>query len=664
MDDFLTANQETMKRAIKEINQYDQDLKGLSNWWEKIALIGKINSFEVASTILQDMDDTLSQFNTLQERLIKNLIDEHTRKIIVQNSSRCQMAIDVLIRNLFERTADIGFLSTDHDVINFLKSNDINESNKEYLEDRLRSYINIYSVYQDALLLTPDGKLVFQLSQLSRIENIQDPIINQAIENPNDYVEFFGETQLMGNSNKHLLYANAVVEDDIVVGVIVLCFRFNNELEGIIERLLLDGEANHFSLLNGAGEMLFAPQYARLESLPTLTLDSTPQIISFANKNMIKICEKGQPYQDYKGPKDWHMCSLLPLSAIENKTTQKTSDNTNLLSEVSGLIPTELFDVQHQSKTINDDLQLIVLNGIIAAARKNAVEFMPVLEAIKTIGFDINNTFDNSIESLFSAIISGQLDGIRLQANLAVDIMDRNLFERANDCRWWGLSSLLRNALSKKEVDYDCIRQTLLKIHTLYTVYHTLYIYDKNGRYIAFSDDQYNGKVGSPVEENSGISILFQLENKYQYTVSKFEPFKCYQGESTYIYNAALRDMKNDENIIGGIGIVFDSTAEFNAILTDILPQKNGVTVTGAKALFTTDTGLILASTSSEHIIGKQFLPNIDMLELEEKGTVATIVKLDGCIYLLAAAKSTGYREYKRDDGYKNPVISWVLTPC
>lgn len=664
MDDFLTTNQEIMKRAIKEVDQYDQDLKGLSNWWEKIALIGKINSFEVASTILQDMDDTLGQFNILQERLIESLINEHTRKIIVQNSSRCQMAIDVLIRNLFERTADIGFLSTDYDVINFLNNDDINESDKEYLEERLRSYINIYSVYQDALLLTPDGKLVFQLSQLSRTENIQDPIINQAIENPNDYVEFFGETQLMGDSNKHLLYANAVVEDDIVVGVIVLCFRFNNELEGIIERLLLDGEANHFSLLNGAGGMLFAPQYARLENLPTLTLDSAPQIISFANKNMIKICEKGQPYQGYEGPKDWHMGSLFPLSEIENKTTQTTSDNTNQLSGVSGLIPTELFDIQKQSKTINDDLQLIVLNGIIAAARKNAVEFMPVLEAIKRIGFDISSTFDKSIESLFSAIISGQLDAIRLQANLAVDIMDRNLFERANDCRWWGLSSLLRNALSKKEVDYDCIRQTLLKIHTLYTVYHTLYIYDKNGRYIAFSDDQYNDKVGSPVEESSGISTLFQLENKYQYTVSKFEPFKCYQGESTYIYNAALRDMKNDENIIGGIGIVFDSTAEFNAILTDILPQKNGETITGAKALFTTDTGLILASTSSEHIIGKQFLPNVDMVELKEKGTVATIVKLDGCTYLLAAAKSTGYREYKRDDGYKNPVISWVLTPC
>lgn len=667
MDDFLAANQETMKRAIKEIDRYDNNLKGLSTWWEKIALIGKINSFEVASTILQDMDDTLGQFNLLQERLIESLVNEHTRKIVLQNSSRSQMAIDVLIRNLFERTADIGFLSTDHDVINFLKNTQVNESDRTYLEERLRAYVNIYSVYQDALLLTPDGELVFQLSQLSRTENIQDPIISQAIENPNDYVEFFGETQLMGNSNPHLLYANAVVEEDVVVGVIVLCFRFNNELEGIIDRLLLDGEANHFSLLNSAGKMLFAPQYAAVENLPTLTFNTAPQIISFTNKSMIKVCTKGQPYQDYEGPKDWHMSSLLPLNTIESSTIKTQGDTANLFSEsseISGLIPDELFDIRDQSKTINEDLQLIVLNGIIAAARKDAVEFMPVLEAIKTIGQDISNTFDDSIESLFSAIISGQLNAIRLQANLAVDIMDRNLFERANDCRWWGLSSLLRTALSQEEVDYDCIRQTLLKIHTLYTVYHTLYIYDKNGLYVAFSDDQYNDKVGSPVEEHSGINTLFQLENEYQYTVSNFEPFKCYQGESTYIYNAALRDMNNHENIIGGIGIVFDSTVEFNAILTDILPQKNGITIAGAKALFTTNTGLILASTCSGYLIGQQFLPDINMLELEEKGTVATVIKLGDCSYLLAAAKSTGYREYKRDDGYQNPVISWVLTPC
>jgi hypothetical protein len=65
------------------------------------------------------MDNTLGQLNDLQERLIESLISEHVRKILLQNISRSQMAIDVLIRNLFERTADIGFISTDYDVVQF-----------------------------------------------------------------------------------------------------------------------------------------------------------------------------------------------------------------------------------------------------------------------------------------------------------------------------------------------------------------------------------------------------------------------------------------------------------------------------------------------------------------------------------------------------------------
>lgn len=651
-----------MKRVIKEVDVYDKGLQSLSIWWEKISLIGKINSYEVASTILQDMEHTLGQFNTLQVRLIESLVNEHTRKIIVQNSSRSQMAIDVLIRNLFERTADIGFLSTDSDVIDLLKLNDVTTANKDFIKERLQAYINIYSVYQDAILLRPDGELVFQLSQPSRIGKIQESIIEQAINNPNEYVEFFGKTQLIEDSESHLLYANAVVENDVVIGVIVLCFKFNNELEGIINRLLLGDEKNHFMLLNSAGEIIFAPQYTLSEQSSRLRLNTSPEMVSFLRQNMIKICSKGQSYQDYSGPKNWHMSSLLPLSEINKYIPKNENKNDEILKDLSGLIPEELLDIRRQSISINDDLQLIVLNGIIAAARNDAVEFMPVLEAIKIIGQDIDNIFERSIDSLFLAIISGQLDRIRLQANLAVDIMDRNLFERANDCRWWGLSSLLRIALLNN--DTNELQQTLSKINALYTVYHTIYVYDDKGCYIAFSNDKYNDKIGSKVEAASGAQAVFNLKTEYEYTVSNFESFECYQEEMTYIYNAALRDMNSFENIIGGIGIVFDSTAEFNAILTDILPRENGEIKIGSKALFTNDKGAVIATTSEDYVIGSTFLPTIDMEELEENGSLSTVIKLDGLNYLLGVAKSTGYREYKRDDGYENTIITWVLMPC
>ena len=665
MDAFLLRHQDTMKDVIKGVGQHDRGLKSLSTWWEKIALVGKINSLEVASTILEDMDNTLGQFNELQSHLITNLINEHTKKIIYQNTSRSQMAIDILIRNLFERTADIGFLSTDYDVVEFLKNIELSERDRDFISNRLYAYINIYSVYNDAFLLKPDGELAFQLSQPQRKTIISDGFIQQALNNPDEYVEYFGETQLMGDTGSHLLYANAVADQGKIVGVIVLCFRFSNELEGIVDRLLFNDEPDHFVLADGAGKAIHAPNSSNQKI--TLSLSSEPNMTSINGQAMVEVCTRGHSYQGYKGPNNWHMGSLLPLDRMDETSDtlpEKQFDRFSETSDATGMIPEDLLDIRRQSMLINDDLQLIVLNGIITAARKDAVEFMPVLEAIKKIGQDINNVFAESIESLFSTIISGQLNAIRLQAKMAVDIMDRNLFERANDCRWWGLSTLLRRALSTTMVDTKTIQQTLATIHELYTVYHTLYVYDKKGQYVAFSDDQYNDRIGHSVESRSGAQEAFNLESIYEYSVSPFEKFDCYDGAPTYIYNAALRDMNNEDNIVGGVGIVFDSTVEFKAILNDILPRENGQVKKGAQALFTNEQGIILSSATDDYSVGEAFNPSLDTHELSTEGSLATMTRLGGHQYLVGAAKSVGYREYKRDDGYDNVVISWVLVPC
>lgn len=663
VDVFLSKNQSSIKRFIKGIDRYDQTLKSLSTWWEKIALIGKINSFEVASTILEDMDNTLGQFHLLQKRLIESLTNEHARKVVMQDLSRCQMAIDVLIRNLFERTADIGFLATDRDVLQFFKNSDRNEGDSVFLRQRLQAYVDIYSVYQDALLVTPDGELIFQLSQPSRGGKVQDGLIRQAIKDPEHYVEYFGQTDLMAGSQPNLLYANAVRDEGRVVGIIILCFRFQNELEEITNHLLFEQEENHFLLLNSAGNVLFAPQSYQQFCPTHLSLSASPKVVSVHHKDRVQVTTKGQPYQGYTGPENWHMGSLLALENMDRGVSD-TQDHQTLISDLAGLISADLFDIRHRSISINDDLELIVLNGIITAARKDAVEFMPVLEAIKKIGRDIDNVFANSIDSLFSTIISGQLNAIRLQASLAVDIMDRNLYERANDCRWWGLSTSLQTALSAPDVDKKSIRQTLVKIHSLYTVYHTLYVYDQNGRYIAFSDDACQHRVGQHIESNSGGQAVFHMQDIYAYSVSPFLPFDCYDGAYTYIYNAAIRSSQKNNEVIGGIGVVFDSTVEFHAILKDILPSDNGVIKAGTKALFTSEKGLVIASSSDAHAIGSVFFPTVNMTELYRDGSTATAIRMDDQVYLIGAARSNGYREYKCQDGYENTVISWVLVPC
>jgi hypothetical protein len=70
------------------------------------------------------------------------------------------------------------------------------------------------------------------------------------------------------------------------------------------------------------------------------------------------------------------------------------------------------------------------------------------------------------------------------RAGLAIDIMDRNLYERANDCRWWALSTAVRNALASTLPLADAaarLTPILRTINGLYTVYSNLILFDADG---------------------------------------------------------------------------------------------------------------------------------------------------------------------------------------
>ncbi|MEI2422100.1 hypothetical protein V6O07_17610, partial [Arthrospira platensis SPKY2] len=105
-----------------------------------------------------------------------------------------------------------------------------------------------------------------------------------------------------------------------------------------------------------------------------------------------------------------------------------------------------------------------------------------------------------------------------------------------NDCRWWALNDTLRQCLSNQQIQNkdNSIKHTLQKIHSLYTVYHTLYVYDKSGKYIEFSCGRYDDLIGRFVEDNSGHQSALSLHSIFEYTVSSFSEFYCCDNKSTY----------------------------------------------------------------------------------------------------------------------------------
>lgn len=121
MEILNIRNNNALAEAFPSVVKHQTSLINLNRWWDKVALIGNINSLNVPQSLLANMLDTKQEFADLQGLLIENLLAEQLQQVGRKHRSMAQTLIDILNRNLFERTADVGFLATGARFVNFLK---------------------------------------------------------------------------------------------------------------------------------------------------------------------------------------------------------------------------------------------------------------------------------------------------------------------------------------------------------------------------------------------------------------------------------------------------------------------------------------------------------------------------------------------------------------
>lgn len=659
MQFFFEHHKNHLKPHMSGVLQYEQKLTELDSWWSKVTLIGKINSLRLGSTILDSMDQTKKRFTELQQILIDNLLLEQTKKTLLTDKACSQIAIDVLIRNLFERTADIGFLATDYQIRSFLAQPSAEAV--DAMQQHLANYVSYYSVYQDVVLVSPDGQIQLRLDQSQMQKYSRDPLVQQCLQHPRQFSETFRYSDLQPKQTQSLIYAQAVLSDEgISLGVLCLCFKFDDEITTIFKNLLPEHSQSILLLQSEDGSTVFSsdtellpPQQTagRQQQLGLRKVESRDYLLSFAQT---------QGYQGYFGPA-WQTQIWTPVKSLSNqpKSSQQALDINNLK-----LFP-ELFQIHRSSLQVNDELSLIVLNGVISAARNDAVEFVPVLDAIRGIGKEIHQVFSHSVEELAHTVLHSQLEELVMLARQALDIMDRNLYERANDCRWWAhnkkFQELLRQPDSEKQQE---AAKELAYINDLYTVYSNIYLYDKAQRILCCARD--NTEQLQQMPENSGSADCLLLNSPHQYAVSDFEPSALYQQQSTYIYHAPVFTDTTSGKAQGGIALVFDSAPQFSAMLLDILPKnEHGEVKADFSACFIDEKGAVLASSTTELWPTGHSVPlPVELFRSAKQHPVSQRITLHGQPYWLALAYSKGYREYKTCDGYDNPLYCCVLLHC
>lgn len=600
---------------------------------------------DAAETLFAFMENTQIEFTTLQDDLIKNLIEENLNKLSNSVASRAQVIIDVLIRNLFERTADVGFLATDDDIIKFLQEPSASFESKEFIKARLREYILKYSVYDDIIILDVKGEVVINFDDSNKLQHTFDPIFEQTLQGDFEFCELFRYSDLQAQKQRSLIYTAKITSDKTPLGVLCLCFHIEDEMRMIFERL--KSSTMQFALLNSDGSVLSTNDKTNFSKLH---VSNFSQNILYTN-DALSCIASSKGYQGYKG-QDWY-----GFAKADYKTSFKSFDENFPITiaelEKTDVISKKLKEIKLKSEDIIDDLSDVVINGEIIASKRRSYSLNPILDNIRKVSEEINQNIKESIQSVYITVSQAYLNNLHFKASLCLDIMDRNLYERANDCRWWALNTTFRILLNEQnQTDMSKITSILQYINSLYTVYTNLFIYDTSCTIIALSNKSKSDLIGTKVSGEIYAKTLANT-NSQAYFVSNFLPTPLYDHQKTYIYNASICNF--DHKNIGGIGIVFDSTPQLEAILDDVLDFPNQT------ALFCEeDRGIIATSNKSIFKIGDIFEPIKEYAKTKEYNT-SKIFQIDDKSYFIGIAKSLGYREYKRKDNYTNNIYCAIL---
>ena len=629
---------------MRRVQSAERDLRDLSLLWQMIEAASAISCPEEAESILPMLTQTRVRFSALQARLVAQLAQENVGELRDELASMAQCTIDILVRNLFERTADVGFLATDEVLAGFCAAPaEERAAGAAALRQRLAEYVAKYTVYDDVVLLAPDGGVLARLDAQATLARSGDAIVAQALSGQG-FVERFAPSDLAVDDSPALLYAHRITDrSGRACGVLVLRFRQADELRQVFRDILGSQQQVALVLLDADDRVVASNDATHLPVGAQVQVggDGELTLTAYGGREYLSVTRGTAGYQGYRGPQGWRAHAMVSLLTAF-RSRHDGIDEAQALS----LDNAELARIAAEVDAINSDLRRVVWNGRLVAGAQDGgqARLKSVLTQVTSAGSRTRDRAAEAIRDLYRSSLGRSRQQAHDLARMAADIMDRNLYERANDCRWWALSPVLREHLAAPASTEGtaAISATLAHINGLYTVYTRLVAFDAQGVVRGVSnDDPAQSLIGRTVDTGI-LKAVQELRDSQRYAVTPFAASSLGDGQPTYVYLAAVRAPGGAQGV-GGIAIVFNAAREFRAMLDDVLAGSAGV------AAFVDAAGQVVACSDDTWKPG-------DALPFLQPG----LRDHQGRQYAVAAVRGGGYREFKRSDGYDNGVQTVV----
>lgn len=305
----------------------------------------------------------------------------------------------------------------------------------------------------------------------------------------------------------------------------------------------------------------------------------------------------------------------------------------------------------HLIASVMNEAKFLAINTRIEAARVGqagaafgllADEMGRISTRIVGIAAELRSATDSSTDRLLKAgsdlLLRGKGERLTDLALNVVDLIDRNLYERSCDVRWWATDSAVVQAL-ESGTPQACqhASERLATILQSYTVYLDLFIVDPRGKVVVCGrPGTHRNLMGWDMSGEEWFTRAMRTQSGEEYAVADVDRVPALNNEQAAIYSTAIRAGGQARGqVLGVLGIAFDWAPQAEAIVKGArLPdaeraQTRVMLVDAHKRIIASSHG---SGLSSEHF---KFTPQ------EERGYYVSNDKL------IAYAHTPGYETYK-----------------
>ena len=283
---------------------------------------------------------------------------------------------------------------------------------------------------------------------------------------------------------------------------------------------------------------------------------------------------------------------------------------------------------------------LIVSNSIDELSTKTD----EVLDKMKKETIQEIKTLSSVIESKSISIQGSRLSNLALTN---IRLVDRNLFERSADVRWWATDDILvKSLIENKQDSYEEAIKRLGVILKAYTVYYELFLCDLEGNCKATGTSEF-GLLGRNFSEKTWFKKAMETTNGSEYGFETVHLSPSINNEYTLTYSCKIHEGGNIQNrVIGVLGAVF-KWREFAQRIVNETPlsvEEKAKT----RVLICDGEGNIIADTKERILQQNMKFKGREELFKKEKGFKP--VEKNGNKKLVCHALSPGFEGYKSEN--------------